>query len=400
MTDQPSNNFWSLLEIVAKRRGLVISLVLVCTIAAAVVSLVLPKWYQAQALLLPPKDVSSTIDQLSKLSEVVSVTGGLNLPVMVTPSDVYARILQSRTVTDGIIDRFKLMQRYDTRTQQETYLALMKHCDFRVTAEGLLSIGVEDQEPKTAAEMANAFAEQINTVNQVIVSSRARHNREFIEQRLTQVKAELDSARTAIEAFQKSNKAVDFDEQTKLAIDQATNLKVAEAQLDLDLQVSEQTLGKDNPELIEKRQRRDIIQKQLQTLENGGIDSSYFSMPVAQIPTLKGKYQMLYSSVRVSESLYNLLLEQLERAKIQEKEETPSITVLDQARVPEVRSRPQRTLIVGAAFVLSLLASLFLVALLEYMDRMRRQRPDEYGKARFVIDAFFGWLPGVRTKAR
>lgn len=399
MSEPETNNFWSLLEIVARRRALVITLVLVCTLAAAIVSLVLPKWYEAQALLLPPKDVSSTIDQLSKLSEVVSVTGGLNLPVMVTPSDIYARILQSRSVTDAIVDRFKLMQRYDTKTQQDTYLTLMKHCNFRVTAEGLLAINVEDKDPKTAADMANAFAEQINIVNQDIVSSRARRNREFIEQRLTQVKAELDSSRTALEAFQKENRAVDFDEQTKLAIDQATNLKVAEAQLDLDLQVSERMLGQDNPELIEKRQRRDIIHKQLQTLENGGVDSSYFSMPVSQIPTLKGKYQMLYSSVRVGESLYNLLLEQLERAKIQEKEESPTITVLDQARIPEVRSRPQRTLIVGAAFVLSLLASLFLVALLEYMDRMRRQRPEEYSKARFVIDAFFGWLPGVRTRA-
>lgn len=396
---ESTNNFWALLEVVARRRGVVFGLVIVTTVAAIVVSLILPKWYQAQALLLPPKDASSTIDQFSKLSQVVSVTGGLNLPVMVTPSDVYARILQSHSVTDRIVERFNLADRYQTKSQQDTYAALMKHSNFRVTPEGLLAISVEDQDPKTAADMANAFAEEINKVNQEIVSSRARRNRIFVEERLTQVKAELDSARKAIELFQRDNKAVDFDEQTKLAINQATSLKVALAQIDLDLQISERTLGRDNPELVEKRQRREIIQRQLQKLETGGSDSSYFSMPVSQIPTLKGKYELLYSQVRVSESLYNLLLDQLERAKIQEKEESPTITVLDQARVPDVRSRPQRALIVGGAFALSLLLALFLVALLEYLERMRRQRPDEYERARFVITAFFGWLPGVRSRA-
>jgi tyrosine-protein kinase Etk/Wzc len=313
---------------------------------------------------------------------------------------VYARILQSHSVTDRIVERFNLATRYQTHTQQDTYSALMKHSDFHVTPEGLLAISVEDMDPKVAADIANAFAEEINKVNQDIVSSRARRNRMFIEGRLSQVKGELDSARKAIELFQRDNKAVDFDEQTKLAISQATGLKVALAQIDLELQISQRTLGQDNPDLAEKRQRREIIQRQLQKLETGGSDSSYFSMPVSQIPTLKGKYEMLYSQVRVSEALYNLLLDQLERAKIQEKEESPTITVLDQARVPDVRSRPQRTIIVGGAFALSLLLALFLVALLEYLERMRRQRPEEYERVRFVIAAFFGWLPGVRTKAR
>jgi tyrosine-protein kinase Etk/Wzc len=400
VSEPSSGNLWILLEAVAKRRGLVYGIVLTATIIAIAVTFILPKWYEANALLLPPKDSSSTIDQLSKLSEMVSVTGGLNLPVMVTASDIYAKILQSRTVTDRIVERFKLADRYDTHTQQDTYLALLSHCDFRVTAEGLVSIRVEDKDPKMAADMANAFSEEINKVNQEIVSSRARHNRIFVEERLSQVKRELDSSRKAIEGFQQENKAVDFDEQTRLAIEQASSLKVDLAKIDLELQISEQTLGKDNPELVEKRQRRSILEKQLSTLETGGATSSYFSMPVSQIPTLKGKYELLYSKVKVSESLYNMLLDQLERAKIQEKEESPSITVLDEARVPEVRSRPKRTLITGAAFVLSLFAALLLVALLEYMDRMRRNNPKEYDRVQYVLGSFFGWLPGVKRANR
>jgi capsule polysaccharide export protein KpsE/RkpR len=151
---------------------------------------------------------------------------------------------------------------------------------------------------------------------------------------------------------------------------------------------------------VEQRQRREIIEKQLGKLESGDANNSYFSMPVSMIPTLKGKYESLYSKVKVSESLYNLLLEQYERAKIQEKEESPTITVLDEARIPEVRSRPKRTLIVGATLVLSLLVSLLLVALLEYLERMRRNNAPEYERVQYILGAFFGWLPGVKRPTR
>ncbi len=400
MTDTRDNNIWLFLELLARRRGMIIGLTLLATIVAAVVSLVLPKWYQSEALLLPPKDVSTTMESLSRLEEVVSVTGGLNLPVMVTPSDVYARILRSHTIADRVIEQFDLKQRYQTATRAETYLALMEHANFSVTEEGLLSIAVEDKDPVTAAAMANAFVDEINRVNQEIVTSRARKNREFIEGRLSQVRTELDSARASLELFQRTYRTVDFDEQTRLAIEQASNLKVSLAQVELDLQIAEQSLGKDHPDLIQRRQRRSILRQQLEHLEIGGSDSSYFSLPVASIPALRGKYEMLYSKVRVSETLFTTLLEQLEQAKIQESKESPTISVLDRASVPELRSRPKRTLIVGGTLLLSLLFSVFLAAIFEYLDRLQERRPEDHLRALYVANAFFGWLPGVKRRTK
>lgn len=396
MTGQSSGNLWIFLEMLAKRRGMIIGITLIATLIAAGISMVLPKWYQSEALLLPPKDVSTTMESLSRLEEVVSVTGGLNLPVMVTPSDVYARILKSRTIADRVIDQFDLQRRYETATRVETYEALLSHARFTVTEEGLLNISVEDREPQVAADMANAFVSEVNRVNQEIVVGRARKNREFIESRLHQVRAELDSSRSALESFQKKYRAVDFDEQTRLAIEQASNLKVSLAQVELDLQLAEQSLGKDHPDLLQRKQRRSIINQQLEDLEKGGQDSSYFSLPVASIPSLRGQYEMLYSRVRVSEGLYTTLLEQLEQAKIQESNETPTISVLDPARLPELRSRPKRTLIVGGTLLFSLLFSIMLAAIFEYLDRLRENKPLDYEKAMFVAGAFFGWIPGVR----
>ncbi len=396
MTEPTGNNLWVILEALARHRGLAFTLVLVVTLGAVAVSFLLPSWYEAEALLLPPKDVSASLDQVSRLAEVTSVTGGLNLPVMVTPSDIYARILRSQRISDQIIDKFNLKSRYNTTTWFDTYAEYASHTQFRVTEEGLVSVKVEDREPQVAADMANAIVDELNTVNQNIVSERARRNREFIDARLTEVKAKLDTTRAALEEFQKAHRAVDFDAQTRLAIDQATDLKVSLARVDLEVAMGEQSLGKDNPDLIEKKQRREAIQRQLNRLETGGTDTSYFSLPVSSIPGLKGEYELLFGRVKVTESIYNMLLEQLERARIQEQEQSPTISILDRARAPEIRSRPKRTVIVGIAFVISLIAALLLAAVLEYLDRMRTQRPDDYRRAQYVIGAFLGWLPGVR----
>ncbi|MCK4605714.1 MAG: hypothetical protein KAU35_00315 [candidate division Zixibacteria bacterium] len=397
MSESKSTNLWLLLETLARRRTFIVTFVVLVTVAAVIISLVLPKHYQASALLLPPKDISMPIAGVAQISEVVSVTKGLNLPVMVTTSDVYARMLASRRIADRVVGEFNLVERYQSRNADEAYYDLLGRSDFRVTAEGLLRVAVEDRDPQMAADMVNLFVDELDRVNRDIASSRARQNRIFIEQRLNQIKAELDLARSEFQSFQVEHKAVDFDEQTRLAIEQAINLKITLAEIDINLKMLEKKLGRDNTELQERRQHRRIVAGQLEQLERQNEDSSFFSLPVASIPALKGKYEELYSRVRVNEALYETMLEQLEQAKIQENEELPTITVLDRAEPPEIRSRPQRTLIVIGAFGVSLIIAILFAAWLEYLVRLRESSPNDYRRLMLFRDAFLGWLPGLKN---
>ena len=398
MSGQDSKNFWLFLELLAKRRTLIISIVILATLASVVAALVLPVWFRASALLLPPKNISLPLAELSELSEAVSVTSGLNLPIMATASDIYVRILKSRTITSKIMDQFDLKKRYKCEKFEETYLALMKHSDFRVTEEGLLSVAVEDRDPKVAADITNAFVDELDKFNQSIVTERLKQTKDFIIDRLIQVNKDLEKARGDLEDFQMTYKTVDFDEQTRLAIDQAASLKVELAQIEINLKMSEITLGKNNAELIDLQRKKSVVLNQLQQLENQNQDSSFFSLPVAMIPSLKGRYEVLYSRVRVSEALYHMLLEQREKAKIQEYEKMPTISILDKAQPPQIKSRPQRSFIVLGTFGISLIFALFLAALLEYFYRLKHSNPEDYNRAMYFIHAFFGWLPGVKNK--
>ncbi|MFH1372890.1 MAG: Wzz/FepE/Etk N-terminal domain-containing protein [bacterium] len=400
MSQASTHNLWLLLEVLARRRRFIVTLVLLVTVLAVATSLLLPKWYRASALLLPPKDLALPVPGRGQLSEVTSITEGVDLPSMVTTSDVYARILESRTIARRTIEKFDLMTRFGTDKFEKTYKVFLDRSRFLVTDEGLLSISFEDRDPQTAAAVVNSLVEELDRVNREIATERVHQNRVFIEQRLNQIRQELDSARWEFENFQLVNRTVDFDQQTRLAIQQAIVLKIRLAELDIDLKMLERNLSTDNTELVELRHRRQLVSDQLNLLEKSNPDSSFFSLPVAAIPALRGQYEALYSRVKVNESLYNILLEQLEQVKIQENEKTSTISVLDQALPPDTKSRPQRMLIVGGSFGLSVLLAVLVAAFLEYLTRLRQSSPEDYARFSQFAEAFFGWLPGMKKTKR
>ncbi|MFH2048207.1 MAG: Wzz/FepE/Etk N-terminal domain-containing protein [bacterium] len=396
MIEKPIGNFWYFLELMAKRRNFIISFVLILTLIAVIVSFVLPKKYKATAIILPPKDFSTVTPGGGYLSDAVSLTKGVSLPIMVTPSDVYAQMLKSTTIAERIIDTFNLMEYYHTDNFTDTYEALMYYSDFRVSDVGLLEVSFMDKDPARSAEIANTFIKELEIVNRTIVSDRLKQNKNFIEERLKGVKNELDSTRKVFEEFQMTNKAIDFNEQTRLAIDQAVALKIKMAELDLNIKIKETKLGKDHSDLKELVQQYQTVKDQLNTLENKNADSSFFSLPISAIPSLRGQYETLYSRVKVNESLYKILLEQFEQVKFQEQENTPVLSVLDWARIPEVRYSPKRTLIVVSTFALSLLLSILLAAFAEYYQRLEKTDPEDYKRLSMFLHSFLGWLPGMK----
>jgi hypothetical protein len=66
---------------------------------------------------------------------------------------------------------------------------------------------------------------------------------------------------------------------------------------------------------------------------------------IKSLPLLGAKYADYYRRAKIQETVYELLTEQYELAKVQEAKETPSVKVLDPARIPEKKSFPPRLVI-------------------------------------------------------
>ena len=66
---------------------------------------------------------------------------------------------------------------------------------------------------------------------------------------------------------------------------------------------------------------------------------------IRSLPLLGAKYAEHYRRAKIQETVYEMLTGQYELAKVQEAKETPSVKVLDPARIPEKKSFPPRLVI-------------------------------------------------------
>jgi hypothetical protein len=75
---------------------------------------------------------------------------------------------------------------------------------------------------------------------------------------------------------------------------------------------------------------------------------------IRQLPLLGVRWADLYRQTKIEETVYELLTQQYELAKIQEAKEIPTVKILDAADVPEKKASPHR----GTIMILGMLLAL------------------------------------------
>ena len=362
-------NLWDYLMVLAKwRRMIGLNFIGVCLLVV-LISLFLPKWYTATTSILPPQGEGGGLSLPSGLATLASLSGGLSLPGTATPSDVFAAILKSRSVAERVIRVNGLMKVYKAKDLQEAMRTLHNHSNIDVSPEGIIRIEVTEKDPSLAARVANTLVEALDGVNREKSTSRAKSARIFIEKRLDSTKAELRRAEERLRRFQEVHKAISLSDQTKAAIEKAADLRAEKAVLEIKLGVLRQSMGGTHPQVQRLRTQINEYDKQLRKMEFGGGEDD-FLLPFSQVPSFALELARLARDLKVEEEIFEFLTQQYEQAKIQEKRDTPTVQVLDEAIPPTQKSKPRRTVLVGLAGLLSLFVGVFLAFGLEYMERV------------------------------
>jgi uncharacterized protein involved in exopolysaccharide biosynthesis len=102
-------------------------------------------------------------------------------------------------------------------------------------------------------------------------------------------------------------------------------------------------------------------------------------MPLGTIPGTGLELVRLIREAKIQETIYMLLTQQLEQARISEAQDTPTVRILDRAVPPEGKSRPVIRRNVAIAGVLSLFFEVGLAFVLESMRAGRRRVEDVKG---------------------
>ena len=199
----PLFNMVSFLERVRKSFKPALLIVLFFTLLALVIVLLIPKNYVSRATILPPYRVGGRTDIMAQVSGFLGGAGGdFLLPAMASPSDLYGALLKSPAVMDPVIKQFNLQQRYNSQFITGARAAFKKKMDVAITREGMVKVSYQERSPELAANIVNALVNQLDKLNRELRIWSARNYRIFVENRLEEVKQELEDSRLALVDFQ------------------------------------------------------------------------------------------------------------------------------------------------------------------------------------------------------
>jgi capsule polysaccharide export protein KpsE/RkpR len=345
-------------------------------ILSTVIAFVIPKRYESTTRLMPPDTQSGS--GMAMMAALAGSSGaGMGLTSLAgdllgikSSGALFVDILSGRTVQDRLIDRFNLRKVYHDRYWQDARKDLAEFTDISEDRKsGVITIKVTDHDPQRAAQLAEAYVEELDRLVAQVSTSSARRERIFIEQRLQAVKQGLDDASRQFSEYASRNTTIDITAQAKATVEAAAKLEGELIAAQSELEGLEQIYTRNNVRVRSLRARVDELRSQLHKIGGETSDPPAGDSPapgktpdrtngqefpsIRQLPLLGVKWADLYRESKLQETVYELLTRQYELAKIEEAKEIPVVKMLDRADVPERKSSPKRLLLMILGMLLA-----------------------------------------------
>jgi tyrosine-protein kinase Etk/Wzc len=365
-------NLLELLQVLVKRKMLIVKICSVAIVASVIYSLALPNIYSATAKVLPPqKDgggLSALLGQAGGLAGLAGLAGG----GLGGGSELYLGILKSRSVGDAVIQRLDLTKVYKATTLESARKRLEGVVKVQAAKDGIISITAEDADPKRSALLANTFVDELGKTTVRLNLTKAGTERVFLEKRLELVKKDLKAAEDALKLFAQSNKIVHVDSQARASIEGIARLKAELATKEVQLAVVSSNQTEQSPEVMAIHTGIKRLRGELSSLI-GSKDGQDGIPSLGNVPGVGLEYLRKMRELKTQEAIFEQLTKQYEIAKINEAKDTSSFQVLDEAVVPVNRTKPKRTLIVIFSTVAAFVVSVFIVFAQGYLGNMSEE---------------------------
>lgn len=355
MTEDDEISLLDLLQTVVENLRLLLLAPLAIGLAALGISFLVPPTFTASTQFLPPQQqqsaAASMLQSLGALGGLAGAATGIK-----NPNDQFVSFMQSRTLQDTLIQRFKLQERYEADYPEDARKELAKNARISSGKDGLIRVEVDDKDPAFAAELANAHVQELTLLLGRLAVTEAQQRRVFFEKQLASAKDKLTQAEQALQTtgvnvnVLKANPAA--------AVAGLAQLQAAITAQEVKVASMRGFLTESAPDFRQAMTELGALRAQLNQSER------------AQAPALKGDsdYVAKYRDFKYYETLFELIAKQYEIARVDESREGAVIQVVDVALPPQRKSKPKKATIA----VLATLASGFALLLFVFVRQALR----------------------------
>ena len=332
-------------------------------VTALGISFLIPPTYTAKTQFLPPQQQNAAASMLASLGSLGGLAGAVG--GIKNPADQYLAYLKSVTLQDSLIDRFKLLERYEAKTKTDARLELKENVRAAFGKDSLISVEVDDKDPKFAAELANAHVEELGKLLGKLATTEAQQRRLFFEKQLNQAKDKLIQSEIALKATGVSGDVLKSNPASAVAA--VAGLQAAVTAQEVKLGSMRGYLAESAPDFKQAMTELANLRAQLAKQEKDTPSSG----PKA---TTEGDYITKYREFKYHETLFELFAKQFELAKVDEAREGAVIQVLDTAQAPERKSKPKKALIAMIATLVAGFALLLLVFIRQALNNVGKDQ--------------------------
>jgi uncharacterized protein involved in exopolysaccharide biosynthesis len=336
-------------------------LVVAAPFAAALLALggsyLIKPTFTATTSFLPPQQQQpgAAGGALASLGALAGLSGAVR-----NTGDQYLFFTKSRTIADRMVERFDLKKVYEEDLLHDARLKLTNRT--RVTLgkkDSVLTIEVDDHDPKRAAEIAAGYVEELRKLTASLTLTEAQQRRAFFEGQLKQVRAKLDAAQAAMQGSGLSTSAIKAE--PRAAVESLARLRAELTTAEVRLQVLRNSFADSAPEI--QQQLAAIGRLRSEISRSGEVES-----------TDAGGYIGAYREFKYQEALFDQIARQYELARIDESRDGGQLQVIDAAQVPERKSKPKRSQLMMAAFAAAALAVVLYIVVGLHRERARLAR--------------------------
>ncbi|HEV3041593.1 MAG TPA: Wzz/FepE/Etk N-terminal domain-containing protein [Candidatus Angelobacter sp.] len=346
--------------------------------------------YEATAQLMPPDGnapsglAALAAPLLGKASDGGSIGGLLGAGDVLGSTKgsgaLFAKVLQSQTIQNQLIKDFNLCEHYHLKYLEDARGKLTSRTSVTEDKKSMvLTITVKDKDPKLAVALVAAYLDQLDRVMAKVATSAARRERVFLEQRLAEEKKTLQESEQQFSKFASSHMTLDMPQQTKVTVEAAARLQGEMIDARSQLEALEQVYAPDNVRVKSLRARIAALSRDLVKINSGQVVNDVAQDPSNPYPSVKNlpligvQWTELYRNTKIHETVFELLTQRYEVARIQEAKDMPTVKVLDDPSVSE-RKYPRASYVILPGAILSFLLACIGV---HWRDRWNRLDPQD-----------------------
>ncbi|MBW6513167.1 MAG: hypothetical protein K0B87_00205 [Candidatus Syntrophosphaera sp.] len=373
--DKREFDIFELVRLILKHRRFVIIFVAVVSVAAVVYSLLTPQIWESRATFYVVGDQSSS------LPFDIAGLGGLTSQLLGSEGSQNAinsvSAMTSRVFSEDVIRRFKLIDYYqiteaDTLKAMDMALKRLREKTLNIgysTETGLVGVRVQTKSKKLSRDMVDYYLERLDVYNREQKVTRGKMNREFLEQRVGDTRALIDSLLLEVRDFQTKHNSVDLEVQTKAMIESYAAVVAARMQNDVELELARSNYSENSPVYAELRKRGEALSQQIRDLEAGSSElKPRYQINLSTLPDLASQFAQLQLNLQIQSKVFEFLYPQFEAARLEELRDMPSLEILDTPREAGLRARPKRAVICIIAFLLACLLAVVIVLIINLLQ--------------------------------